>query len=90
MARTFALVREVAGRRLGMRHFDVQLIGGLRHARRHDRRDGDRRGQDAHRDAAGLRPPRWPGIPVHVVTVNDYLAQRDAEWMAPALRVRSG
>ena len=49
-------------------------------ARRQDRRDEDRRRQDAGRHAAGLSQ-RAAGRGVHVVTVNDYLAKRDAEWM---------
>ena len=55
VARTFALVREAAWRTVGQRHFDVQLVGGCVLLDGHDRRDGDRRGQDADRDAAGLR-----------------------------------
>ncbi len=50
----FALVREAARRSLHMRHFDVQLIGGIGAARGRHRRDEDRRGQDARRDAAAL------------------------------------
>ncbi len=54
LTEAFATVREGAKRALGMRHFDVQLIGGMVLQRRRHRRDEDRRGQDAGRDAAGL------------------------------------
>ena len=49
----FAIVRETGKRTMGMRHFDVQLIGGDGAARGPDRRDEDRRGQDADGDARG-------------------------------------
>ena len=90
----FAIVRETGKRTMGMRHFDVQLIGGMA---MHDGqiaemktgegktltatlavvlnalavRDGDSQGEQPERKG------------VHVVTVNDYLARRDAEWMGP-------
>ena len=60
--------------------YDVQLIGGDRAPRGQDRRDGHRRRQDARRHDAAL-PERAPGRGVHLVTVNDYLARRDSEWM---------
>ncbi|KAI3868976.1 hypothetical protein MKW92_013202 [Papaver armeniacum] len=65
----FAVVREAAKRKLGMRHFDVQIIGG---AVLHD-------GSIAEMKTAYLNALTGEGV--HVVTVNDYLAQRDAEWM---------
>ena len=68
-ARSAAALRRPARRRRG-------------DPRGRDRRDGDRRGQDARRHAAAL-PQRLEGKGVHVVTVNDYLARRDAEWMRP-------
>ncbi len=77
----FAAVREASVRTLGLRHFDVQLIGGMASQRRPDRRDEDRRGQDARRHAAPCYLNALPGKGVHVVTVNDYLASRDADWM---------
>ena len=78
----FAVVREAALRTLKMRHFDVQLIGGIALHKGNDRRDAHRRGQDADVDPAGL--PQCPdGQGVHIVTVNEYLAQRDADWMGP-------
>ncbi len=77
----FATVREASWRTLKMRHFDVQLMGGMvLHQGKH-RRDEDRRGQDPRRHLADL-PQRARGASgVHLVTVNDYLARRDAEWM---------
>ena len=50
----FATVREAAKRTLGQRHYDVQMIGGIVAPPRRDRRDADRRGQDAGRDARRL------------------------------------
>src|SRR5829696_4432035 len=64
---TFAVVRETSRRTMGMRHFDVQLIGGM----------------VLH---AGSIAEMKTGKGVHLVTVNDYLARRDAEWMAPLYR----
>ncbi len=49
---------------------------------RRDRRDAHRRGQDAGRDASRCISTRLPGTGVHVITVNDYLAERDAGWMS--------
>ena len=77
----FATVREAAKRTLGQRHFDVQLIGGMVLHEGQHRRDEDRRRQDAGRDACRSISMRSPARGVHVVTVNDYLASRDAEWM---------
>lgn len=56
----FAVVREASRRVLGMRHFDVQLIGGMGSERRQDRRNAHRRRQDAHCNARGL-PQRASG-----------------------------
>src|ERR671938_65816 len=79
---TFALVREVGRRRLNMRHFDVQLIGGmvLHDGQIAEMRTGEGKTLTATL-AVGLNA--LPGKGVHVVTVNDYLARRDAEWMRP-------
>jgi preprotein translocase subunit SecA len=76
----FAVVREAAWRVLGMRHFDVQLIGGmvLNDGRIAEMRTGEGKTLVATL-AAYLNA--LPGKGVHVVTVNDYLARRDAEWM---------
>ena len=76
----FALVREAGKRTLGMRHFDVQLIGGtvLHQGRIAEMRTGEGKTLVATL-AAYLNALSGKGV--HIVTVNDYLAQRDAEWM---------
>ncbi len=108
----FALVREASKRTLGLRHYDVQLIGGiaLHQGRIAEMRTGEGKTLSAtlpiYLNALALNPAwmqaaarRWgtdpdqwefiplEGIPVgrgvHLVTVNDYLARRDARWMAP-------
>lgn len=76
----FALVREVAKRTLSMRHFDVQLIGGiiLHRGKITEMRTGEGK------TLVGTLPAylnALTGQGVHVVTVNDYLARRDAVWM---------
>ncbi len=78
----FAAVREAARRRLGMRHFDVQLIGGmvLHRGKIAEMRTGEGKTLVATL-AAYLNA--IPAQGVHVITVNDYLAQRDANWMRP-------
>jgi len=76
----FALVREASRRVLGMRHFDVQMIGGLA---LHEGKIAEMRTGEGKTLVATL--PSYlnalTGKGVHVVTVNDYLARRDAEWM---------
>lgn len=81
-ARTFALVREVAGRRVGLRHFDVQLIGGLALLKGMiaEMETGEGKTLTA---TLAASTAALSGTPVHVVTVNDYLAGRDADWMGP-------
>ncbi|HQY71996.1 MAG TPA: preprotein translocase subunit SecA, partial [Pseudomonadales bacterium] len=78
----FAAVREAGRRALGMRHFDVQLIGGIT---LHEGRIAEMRTGEGKTLVATL--PVYlnalSGKGVHVVTVNDYLARRDANWMAP-------
>ena len=76
----FAVVREGGKRSLGMRHFDVQLIGGmvLHQGKIAEMRTGEGKTLVATL-AAYLNALSGKGV--HVVTVNDYLAQRDAEWM---------
>jgi len=76
----FATVREAGRRSLGMRHFDVQMIGGivLHKGNIAEMRTGEGKTLVATL-AAYLNA--IPGKGVHVITVNDYLAQRDAEWM---------
>jgi len=76
----FAVVREAAGRVLGMRHFDVQLIGGmvLHEGNVSEMKTGEGKTLVA---TAPVYLNGLTGKGVHVVTVNDYLAQRDAGWM---------
>ncbi|WP_419835629.1 preprotein translocase subunit SecA [Endozoicomonas atrinae] len=78
----FAVVREAGKRVMGMRHFDVQLIGGMT---LHEGRIAEMRTGEGKTLVATL--PAYlnaiPGKGVHVVTVNDYLARRDANWMRP-------
>ncbi len=81
----FALVREAAKRTLGLRHFDVQLIGGfvLHQGKIAEMKTGEGKTLVATLSAAvnGMTDEG-----VHVVTVNDYLARRDAQWMGPIYR----
>jgi preprotein translocase subunit SecA len=92
----FAIVRETGKRTMGMRHFDVQLIGGMA---LHEGQISEMKTGEGKTLTATLavvlnslavhppdpeqadEPPRRRGV--HVVTVNDYLARRDAEWMSP-------
>lgn len=76
----FALVRETSSRVLGMRHFDVQLIGGisLHRGKIAEMKTGEGKTLMA---TLPVVLNALEGKGVHVVTVNDYLAQRDAEWM---------
>jgi preprotein translocase subunit SecA len=82
VARTFALVREVSRRHLGMPHFDVQLIGGyvLLNGMVAEMETGEGKTLVATLPACTMA---LAGVPVHIITVNDYLTARDAEWMAP-------
>jgi preprotein translocase subunit SecA len=78
----FAVVREASKRTLGMRHYDVQLVGGMTlHAGKiSEMRTGEGK------TLVGTLPVylnALTGKGVHLVTVNDYLARRDARWMAP-------
>jgi preprotein translocase subunit SecA len=83
--RVFAIVREIAGRRLGMRHFDVQLVGGwvLLNGMVAEMQTGEGKTLTATLPAVTVA---LTGLPVHIITVNDYLAQRDAEWMGPVYK----
>ncbi len=76
----FALVREASKRTTGMRHFDVQLMGGvvLHEGRIAEMRTGEGKTLVA---TLAVSLNALTGRGVHVVTVNDYLARRDAEWM---------
>src|SRR4030043_869165 len=81
----FAVVREVSKRKLNMRHFDVQVLGGiaLHEGRMAEMKTGEGKTLVA-------TPPVFlnalDGKGVHIVTVNDYLAKRDTEWMGPIYR----
>jgi preprotein translocase subunit SecA len=81
----FAAVREAARRTLRLRHFDVQLIGGiaLHQGKISEMRTGEGKTLVATL-AAYLNALSGKGV--HVVTVNEYLAQRDADWMGPVYR----
>src|SRR5262245_44303130 len=82
VARSFALVREAARRTIGERHYDVQLVGGriLLAGLVAEMETGEGKTLTA---TLAASTAALGGIPVHVVTVNDYLARRDAEWMEP-------
>ena len=80
LAETFAVIREVSVRTLGLRHFDVQLVGGmvLNEGKIAEMKTGEGK------TLVSTLPAYLNvvcGSTVHVVTVNSYLAQRDAEWM---------
>src|SRR5437588_12621972 len=78
----FALVREAARRTIGLRHFDVQLVGGivLHHGKIAEMKTGEGKTLVA---SLALYLNALAGKGVHLVTVNDYLGRRDAGWMAP-------
>ena len=81
----FAVCREAAVRALGMRHFDVQLIGGmvLHHGTIAEMKTGEGKTLVA---TLPVYLNALSGKGVHVVTVNDYLARRDSEWMGQIYR----
>ena len=81
----FALAREAGRRFLNMRHFDVQLIGGMV---LHDGKISEMKTGEGKTLVATLPAVlnALAGRGVHIVTVNDYLARRDAEWMSPLYR----
>src|SRR5262249_10818880 len=78
----FAVVREAGRRTLKMRHFDVQLIGGIT---LHEGKIAEMRTGEGKTLMATLAAylNALPAEGVHIVTVNEYLAQRDADWMGP-------
>ena len=82
MYEAFALTREAGKRALSMRHFDVQLIGGMA---LHDGSIAEMKTGEGKTLTGTLAVVlnAMAGKGVHVVTVNDYLARRDAEWMSP-------
>jgi preprotein translocase subunit SecA len=81
----FAVVREASKRTLGMRHFDVQMLGGIA---LHNGKIAEMRTGEGKTLVATL--PAYlnalAGLGVHIVTVNDYLAKRDADWMGTIYR----
>jgi preprotein translocase subunit SecA len=81
-AGAFALVREAAARSTGLRHFDVQLIGGwaILNGMLAEMETGEGKTLTATLAAATAA---LAGRAVHVITVNDYLAERDSDWMRP-------
>jgi len=85
-ARAFAIVREVSGRTLGMRHFDSQIIGGwtMLQGMTAEMATGEGKTLTA---TLPVCTAAMAGIPVHVITVNDYLAGRDCELMSPLYNV---
>ncbi|HET7816840.1 MAG TPA: preprotein translocase subunit SecA, partial [Sphingomicrobium sp.] len=85
LAEAFATVREAAKRTLGQRHYDVQMIGGIALHRGEiaEMKTGEGKTLVA---TLAVYLNALPGKGVHVVTVNDYLARRDAEWMGQIYR----
>src|SRR6187401_3043081 len=81
----FATVREAAKRTIGQRHFDVQLIGGmiLHEGKISEMKTGEGKTLVA---TLAVYLNALAGKGVHVVTVNDYLARRDSEWMGQVYR----
>lgn len=82
LAQAFALIREMSGRSLGMKHFDSQLTGGwhLFQGRVSEMATGEGKTLTATLPVAAAA---MAGIPVHVITVNDYLSKRDCDEMSP-------
>jgi len=78
----FALVREVSDRRIGLRHFDVQILGGivLHKGKISEMKTGEGKTLAA---TLPLYLNALEGKGAHLITVNDYLAKRDAQWMGP-------
>ena len=85
-AEAFALVREASRRTVGMRHYDVQLLGGMA---LHDGCVAEMKTGEGKTLVAPLAAylNALTGRGVHVVTVNDYLAERDSRWMGPLFRL---
>ncbi len=82
LPQVFAMVREASIRTLGLRHYDVQLVGGyvLHQGRIAEMMTGEGKTLVA---TLALALNSLSGRPVYLVTVNDYLAKRDAQWMSP-------
>lgn len=82
IALCFAIIREAAGRMLGQRHYDVQVIGGYALLRGMIAEMNTGEGKTLTVTLAAITAA-YSGMPVHIVTVNDYLARRDAEELGP-------
>ena len=82
MPEAFAAVREASKRTIGLRHYDVQIIGGgaLHHGQIAEMRTGEGKTLVS---TLPVYLNALTGRGVHLITVNDYLARRDARWMAP-------
>ncbi len=82
MPEAFAVVREASKRTIGLRHYDVQIIGGgaLHHGQIAEMRTGEGKTLVS---TLPVYLNALTGRGVHLITVNDYLARRDARWMAP-------
>jgi len=82
IVKSFALIREIAGRTLSMKHFDVQLLGGwaMIHGRLAEMETGEGKTLTATLAAATAA---LAGMPVHIITSNDYLVVRDCSLMKP-------
>ena len=92
LVEAFALVREAGRRKLGMRHFDVQIVGGaaMHHRSIIEMQTGEGKTLTA---TLPMYLAALEGKGAHLATVNDYLARRDAEWMEPlyqALGIKVG
>ncbi|MCP4676102.1 MAG: preprotein translocase subunit SecA [Deltaproteobacteria bacterium] len=85
MVETFSLVREVSFRQIGLRHFDVQILGGVALHRGNivEMKTGEGKTLVA---TLPVILHALSGRGTHIVTVNDYLAERDARWMGPVFR----
>ncbi len=82
LPRVFAIVREITKRKLNQRHYDVQIMGGvvLHQGKIAEMKTGEGKTQVA---TLPLTLNALTGAGVHLVTINDYLAKRDAQWMGP-------
>jgi preprotein translocase subunit SecA len=82
---SFALIREVARQTLGINHYPIQIIGGcaMLNGMIAEMETGEGKTLTATLPACTAA---LAGIPVHIITVNDYLVKRDAEWMGPVYR----
>lgn len=80
--KAFAAIREAADRRLGLRPYVVQLAGALALHRGYAAEMATGEGKTLTASLPAI-VNGWIGLPCHIITVNDYLANRDAEWLAP-------